>query len=159
MLKEWICGICISAMIVSIAKAVTPQNPSGKIIPIVGALIMILSVTAPVLKVSLEDVIKEVEENNLEYEWIENEFKNTNEKLSCEIIEDKMSSYIFERAERMGAECASVDVKVEKDKQGRFCIDSVKIILKKTNATQDKEKLREILISELSIPEKRMSLK
>lgn len=150
MLREWICGICISAIIVSMVKNIAPGNPSGKIVSLVGSIIMIISVIAPVIKSDFEDVFSKNALCNTEYEKIEADFRNTNEKLQSEIIEEEISSYVLKRAETLGVECTSADVTTARDAQGQIKLKSVKIELKENKV---KEQIAKVLKEELLISE------
>ena len=104
-LQSWIGRICAASILVAVIGALVPKNSAGKIVCLIGAVIMIFVLVSPFKKfdvLQLASYSHEYEEKLREK--VEN-MQAMNEKEENAIIEARLKSYILQRTEQMGIRC------------------------------------------------------
>lgn len=115
LLRNWICGICAVSVLIAIAQALTPKNAVAGSIRMIGALILIMVMLAPVAKINLRDFRITNRQMMAEAERKTKKIDAENQKIKESIIEDSLATYICKRAKQIGAD---VDATVT-------CVDEV----------------------------------
>ena len=102
--------MCAAAIAVSVIKALVPQNSAGACIGIAGAAVMILAVIAPFKGFEAENITRWRARCGGEVAAMSESLQAENRRLEEDIIQERLSAYILQRAEAVGAKCAAVTV-------------------------------------------------
>jgi len=124
-IKDWIVGICVTAVLVSVVKTLTPQNSAGKCVQLVGALMLIITVISPFKKLQFHTTLYQSNIYEYDREKLVVSLENENEKIRKEFIEDAIETYIFQRAEEFDIKLSRVYIEME---EKGIRIKSVEII-------------------------------
>ena len=54
-LRNWICGICAVSILIAVVQALAPKNAVAGSVRMIGALIMVIVMLAPLGKINLSD--------------------------------------------------------------------------------------------------------
>lgn len=155
--RNWIGGICAAAIIVSVAKAIAPQNPAGRCVQLIGALVLILAVLSPLRSLSVSDIAEYDRRYAPEIEELSHDLQEENEKIQEDIIEEEMSTYISERARDLDIECDAVSVDTVKKDDGYLYPYTLSIVTHGNVSEGDKAELKRIIERECAIDEDKIS--
>ena len=156
-LRSWICGICAAAILVSVAYAMAPKNSAGHFVRLSGAVIIILAVLAPFKQFKIEAISPYIVRYNLSYENLTENLQAENEKIQSLIIEDKMSTYILQRAQEIGVSC-EVTVSAGKSEDGYLYPASAHVVLDAATPEKKRLELMEIIEQECAIPDQAQTI-
>lgn len=108
LLRNWICGICAVSILIAIAQALAPKNAVSGSVRMIGALIMVIVMLAPIGKIKMSEFRVMSQRTAAELESKTRKINEENQKIKESIIEDSLASYICERAGNRGD-----DIRVE----------------------------------------------
>lgn len=149
--KDWIGGICAVAVIVSVIKAISPQNPAGKCVQLVGALVLILTVISPFKSLSISDVYINDRRYEFGFEEQSMALKEVNGNIQKEIIEDEIAAYISQRLLDSGVSGSDVTVGIAKGQKGDFYPDKVKIMTDENVSKSERREIEDIIKRECGV--------
>lgn len=153
LVKDWIGGICAVAIIVSVIKAIAPQNSAGRCVQLVGALVLVMAVISPFKSLSVSDIMKNDRRYELEFDRQNNRLQEENEKIQKEIIETEVSSYISQRLIDFGLKCKEVEVAAVKRQDGYLYPESIRILMDEKISETKRKEIEKTVKRECGIPE------
>ena len=145
-INNWILGIVSAAVIVSIILSIVPKNSVSKIVQMIGGIIIILAIIAPIKGVKLDDFTINSLKYDKEFSGLKRNFDEENEKIKISIIEEKLSSYILDKA---GGKIRA-KVYVSKNDQGGYYPRKVEIYYKSLSE-KEKRVLSDYIKEELGV--------
>ncbi len=151
LVKDWIGGICAVAVIVSVIKAISPKNPAGKCVQLVGALVLILTVISPFKSLSVSDIVINDRRCELEFEEKSLNLQEENENIQKEIIEDQIAAYISQRLLDFDLGGSHVAVEIVKGQDGGIYPDKVKILTDKNVSKSERREIEGIIKRECGV--------
>ncbi len=104
-LQNWVGRICTVTLIVAICGALTPKNSSGRIVCLIGTLIMTVVIISPFKKIDISQISAYSREYAQDLEGKINVMQETNEKTKEALIEERLATYILQRTSQMGVAC------------------------------------------------------
>ncbi|MBR3848813.1 MAG: hypothetical protein IKM21_05940 [Oscillospiraceae bacterium] len=111
-LSSWIAGISAVALIVSVISVVAPKNSAGRVVTMLGSILVLVAFVLPVLDFEALRLIGvgEAYEEKIS-EQIEKAEKETDE-IKNNIIKEKLTAYVLDKAKTDENEC-KVDIKIQ----------------------------------------------
>lgn len=157
LVKDWVGGICAVTIIVSVIKAVVPQNSAGRCVQLAGALVLIMAVISPFKSLSVSDIMKNDRGYELEFERQSRHLQEENENIQKEIIEKEISSYISQRLLDFGLDCEGIAVEVVKRKDGYLYPEEIRIITDRKVSEAERKEIKKTVKRECDIAEDRVA--
>ncbi len=157
LVKDWIGGICAVAIIVSVIKAIAPQNSAGRCVQLIGALVLILAVVSPFKSMSVSDIVKNDRSYELEFEKQSHNLQEENEKIQKQIIEKEVCSYISQRMLDFGLSCRVITVEIVKRQDGYLYPEEVRIITEQKLSQAERKEIEKVIKRECGIAEDKVA--
>lgn len=115
-MKEWIISLTAVSILVSAILAITPEGAAKRTVRLAGGLILFLVLIKPLKELDAGDIAFYNMQYRTEYEKYEEKLIEKNSSMVKTIIEDKVRTYILQKAEALGLECdAEVIARTGKD--------------------------------------------
>lgn len=148
-LRDWLLGITVAAMILALADSLMPDGTVKKVGKLAGGLLLIIVTLRPILGLDYEAMAASLANYRFETEEYNNSLEIENDRLKKIIIEDRTGAYIQDKAAELGIDC-SVDVICNKNEDGMIYPESAVIC---GELTQDEmERLASLIEGEVAIP-------
>lgn len=105
MIKDWISSVTAASILVSAALALTPNGSVKKVVRLVGGLILLIVLSAPLKELDFKDIAFYNMQYRADYEKYEEKLIKENSVMIKSIIEDKTETYILQKAGELGLDC------------------------------------------------------
>ena len=115
-LCDWMRGITVAAIILSLADSLMPDGAVKKIGKLTGGLLLMIVVLRPFLSLDYETLAGSIANYKFEVQQHGAQVEVINTRLKKLIIEDRTGAYIQDKAGQLGLECTvEVDCRVKDD--------------------------------------------
>jgi len=104
-IREWIIGLTAVSIVVSAALAITPSGSVKKTVRLIGGLILFIILIRPLKELDAGDIAFYNMQYRADYEKYEEKLITRNSSMIKTIIEDKLRTYILQKAADLGVEC------------------------------------------------------
>jgi stage III sporulation protein AF len=104
-LRTWLLGITAAALLIAAADSLTPAGTVKKIGKLIGGLVLVLAVIAPLSSLDAEMLSQNLTEYRAESGAYGEAIDEANGRLLKAIIEEKTAAYIEEKADALGIVC------------------------------------------------------
>ena len=150
-LQRYLLAVTAAALAVSLVRAV-PQNRSiGRIVDLIGGVIVLIVLLRPVLSLSVHDLDSFFSEFRPDDALID-EAVSAGEKESARLITEQTRAYILDKARALGAE---VTVQIELAALSEHYQYPYRVTLRGRWTAQQRKALGDYLFQALGIPEER----
>lgn len=109
-IRQWILGITGAAMIAAIARSVTPEGRTKRVVTLASGLAVMLALIAPVLTIDFEDYSQYLEKYRETGENYAAALDDENEKLTRALIEENLAAYILDKGAALGIDDLTASV-------------------------------------------------
>lgn len=105
LIRNWILSVTVCAMIIALAEGMMPDGTVKKIAKLTGGLVLMLGILQPIVHLDYDELFQAA--NGLpEVEvTIPTAGEDTNTVLIKSIIEEKLSAYVWDKAQALGIAC------------------------------------------------------
>ena len=152
LIRDWLVGITCGAIIVALADGLSPDGTVRKIGRLTGALVLVLAMIQPVLRVDSRTFAGILTEYRAEAMGTADALEEENGRLVKDIIADQTGAYILDKAEELGVDCR-VRVTAWAESGGYPVPDRVEIAGNLTRGEQ--AALTRVIAADLAIPAER----
>ncbi len=121
-LSEWIRGVVITSLLVSLLVALVPDQSFRRIARLTGGLIFLLAALQGVNEVDFSRFSADFETYREEIEAREKEFEKENETLMLQSIAQGAETYILDKAKTLGLN-VTVSVQAKADENGSYYLE------------------------------------
>lgn len=156
LVRTWILGITVSAMVLAAADTLMPEGAVKKAGRFTGGLVLILCVLQPLVKLDYEDLYAMAESLPASAICTDQLEEEANEPMKA-IIEEELATYIVDKAAQLGASCSAA-VTCRTEEQSRVPVPNKAVITGSLTPAQKKE-LSDALERELGIAPERQIYK
>ncbi len=103
-LRTYLLSVASASLLTGVVLSLLPKGRLHSIIRLVGALILIVTVVSPVLKLDLEMMTADWEQIRTDASGIQQSALEESEQLFSQLIKEQCETYISDRADRLGLE-------------------------------------------------------
>lgn len=115
-LRDYLLSIVAVSLLVSVTTAVIRQDTVKRIVNMVGGLLIVITTISPLMKINGESVTKAIWKMQLDAEAVSNGVEFGSKALMQQVISDKCTTYILDKAETLGLDLR-VEIDLEEDDQ------------------------------------------
>ena len=109
--KHWLSAIVAAAMLVSVAQSLVPKGAFQRIVRLTGALALLVVMLRPALDIPVGELLPEWDGLRQKTSQLEETYKADNQQALAAVIEERLASYIGDKADELGLTC-TVQVEV-----------------------------------------------
>ena len=150
---EWIRSMAGAALVCGIALALTPAGRVKHVLKIISGAVMAIALISPLLGGKLELLPMDISKYRDEAAIVAGDAEKEQTNLNRTIIEQKLGSYILDKAQSLGIDDLSLSVVLKWGDEGFWYPYEISLI---TNAPPlEKKGLATYIEGELGIPESR----
>ena len=110
--KNWLSAIVAAAMLISAAQSLVPKGTFQRIARLTGSLALAVVMLRPALDIPVGRLLPEYEGLRREMLRLEEAYEAENEAAIASVIEERLASYIEDKADELGLTC-TVQVKTQ----------------------------------------------
>lgn len=155
LIKSWLVGITITAVLVALAESLMPSGTVKKIGRLVGGLVLLLAVIKPVIGLDSHALAAVLAEYQVDMPQAETSVGVENAYLMKSIIEERTGAYILDKAAALGIDCR-VTVTTVAGEEGEYPIPDAAEITGNLTAEQ-RAALTRTIEADLAIPAERQT--
>lgn len=152
---DWIRSIAATALIASIAIALTPKGKVQRVLKVICGLLLIIVIISPLTGEATKNISLDLAEYRSKADDIASLAEKKDMNLSRGIIEREFEEYILDKASEIGVFLESVDVTANWSENAYWYPSEVTLVGELT--TGDRNRISIIIESELGIPEDRQN--
>lgn len=141
-------SVSAAALLMSFVLAIMPEGRIRHTAKFLGALLVVLVVVSPVVKLNAENMARTIAKFEMEKESLRTGIEVKNREILSELIKENTQAYILDKAERMGI-AVTVDVTMRDEGDYPFPV-SVMLTGRLTPAEQTR--LERVIEQDLGIP-------
>ena len=119
-LRNWIIGICVGALICSIARAIAPKGVSGSAVRLACGFITVALLVGPLREFDFEEYAFRIGEIRAEGGEYADEAISRGEENIKAVIEQRCEAYILDKAAELGIENAAANVSAKITDGGKY---------------------------------------
>ena len=149
--KGYLLSVSVCAFLVSLMIAILPEGGVKKVGNLIGALLMILAVVAPIAKIDVNRIAKSVTMFDMRTEEIRTGIEIQNRSVLSEVISERIETYILDKAEEIGV---SISAEITLDEEGGYPYP-VYVLIKGAVSEEDKVYLEYLIERDVGIPPER----
>ena len=153
-MRTWILSVTISAMIIAVAESMMPEGTVKKVAKLTGGLVLMLGILQPIVRMDYDDLF--LAANGLPDISVQAQEtqKSGNQEILKSIIEEELSAYVLDKAEKMGCSC-EVEFHCIPGESGTPMPESVKVRGQLT--AQQRSAMQALLAEDLGIPKEQQT--
>lgn len=149
-IRSWIAGISAVVLIVSVISVIAPKNTAGRVVSMLGSILVLVAFVLPVLDLEALSLIDAGEAyKETVSEKIEKTEKETAD-IKDGIIKNKLTAYVLDKAKTEESEC-KVNIEVRDG-----AVVSATLVSGKKDVS---ERVSEILVKELGVAKESVKIK
>lgn len=152
-LKGYLLSVCISSLLASFAQELLPKGSARRAASLIGSLIVMLAVMAPLVELDADTLAQSISELQLELETVRTGIAVTNRDIQAEIIKERCEAYILDKATAMGL-TLEVEIQLSGDQTYPY---PVGVTLRGQVSESERSTLSNMIAQELGIPEERQA--
>jgi len=107
---QWVMGLAASALLTSLALAVTPKGRVRDVLKLVCGAVMVIALVSPLLRFDLASFSINAERFREELGAVQDNVSETGKRLTRDIIEKECAAYILDKAQVLGLSVQRVSV-------------------------------------------------
>ena len=115
-LKDYLMSIVAVSLLVAVVTAVIRQDTARRIVSMMGGLLIVITTVSPLLKIDGDAVSRAIWKMQLDTESVSNGVELGSKALMRQVISDRCTTYILDKAENLGL-VLQVEVKLEENDQ------------------------------------------
>lgn len=150
---EWVRAIAGAALICAAATALTPKGKVKNVLKLLCGIVLIIAMINPILKQDFPNMSMDMSDYRKKADEIIGESKEKEASISRTIIEDKLETYILDKAKSLNAPLQSVEVTVKWGDEG--CWYPYEVSLKADIPEREKNLVSNSIEAELGVPKER----
>ena len=127
-IRTWLLGIVLTAFAVALARQLAPKGREQAVVRLAGGLLLTIVFLKPLQSFSIHDISLSVGGISVETEEQYRYYREKQQNDLEAIIVAKTESYIWDKANELGLECATVTVKTLVGENGIPLPDEVTIV-------------------------------
>lgn len=104
-IRQWLLGITCAALVLAIAESLTPEGAIRKVGRLTGGLVLLIAMIQPLLSLDEDALTRALTEYHFSMDSYSRDLEEENWNLMKDIIEERSSAYIQDKAESMGIDC------------------------------------------------------
>lgn len=104
-IRQWLLGITCVALVLAIAESLTPEGAIRKVGRLTGGLVLLIAMIQPLLSLDEGALTRALTEYHFSMDSYSQDLEEENWNLMKDIIEERSSAYIQDKAESMGIDC------------------------------------------------------
>lgn len=151
LLKEYLLSVTAACFLLAVVMAVVKQGTIRKLAGILGGLLIILTAISPLLKIDSDAVAEAIWKLELDSESISSGIELGSRTLLCQVISEKCSTYILDKASSLGLE-VQVEVRLEESAEVPY---PTEVTLRGTWSPAQQRILSDYICEELGVPAER----
>lgn len=155
LISGWVRSIAATALISSVALAITPKGKVQRVLKAVCGVLIIIAVISPIANGAVSDISLDLAEYRASTDKIVGNAQTANMNLSRSIIEDDLEEYILDKAKEMGVGEITAEINSEWSDDGYWYPREV--TLTGEIDALSRNKLSSVIESELGIPIERQN--
>lgn len=153
LLGQWVRGIAAVAVICGAALAVTPKSKVKNVLKVLCGVVLIIALIRPFIDSDSAELSMDMARYRAQADAVAKNAEEQKTNLSRSIIEQKLESYILDKAQSMEITDLEANVILKWGDEGFWY--PYEIELKTNSAAGDRNKLSSFVQGELGIPESR----
>ncbi|NCB51787.1 MAG: hypothetical protein EOM54_07905 [Clostridia bacterium] len=153
LLREWVLGLCGSAVVCALALAVCPKGRVNGVLRVICGAVMTIALLAPVVGLDFEVYSESLEKYRVAADETAGSASKSEDILTRTIIEDECAAYILDKAVKLGLSMSCVRVSARWSEEGFWY--PYEAVLQALGTQEKKTELAEIVASDLGIPRDR----
>ena len=150
---EWVRAIAGAALICAAATALTPKGKVKNVLKLLCGIVLIIAMINPILKQDFPNMSMDMSDYRKKADEIIGESKEKEASISRTIIEDKLETYILDKAKSLNAPLQSVEVTVKWGDEG--CWYPYEVSLKADIPEREKNLVSNSIEAELGVPKEK----
>lgn len=143
-------ALCAMSLLCGAAMSISPEGSVKKIMSVLCAAVLIMSVLMPIKKFDFSSYALELAKLEEREQALQRDGEKINLRLNRLVIQSEYEAYIMDKAEKLGLKAERVKVGVEWSTEGLWVPKTAEIEC--TGEEKLKRSLSEIILSELGIP-------
>lgn len=113
-LQNYLLSVSAAALLMSLLLALLPSGHVKQTAKFTGALLVVLAVVAPVVKLNADDLARSIAMLQMEKEQLRTGVEVKNREILAELIKEQSEAYILDKAEELGL-TLSVDITLREE--------------------------------------------
>ncbi len=150
MIENSVRALCAMSMLCGAAMSISPEGSVKKIMSILCASVLIMSVLLPIKQIDFSAYAVELAKLQQHEQDLRSSGEEINSRLNRLVIQAEYEAYIMDKAEKLGLKAEGVKVGAEWSTEGLWIPTSVEIEC--VGDEKLKKSLSKIILSELGIP-------
>jgi len=153
--KEYILAVCITALIITLLQAVITDEAIKKYSSFAGGVALLIVMATPLVHLDPSQAVDIIQSHLQQADALEAQIENHEGLSSADLISERCTAYILERAESLGLS-VRIDLEMSDDKYYPY---PASVIITGSWDELQKNKLENILTNEIGIPSQRQEWK
>lgn len=149
-MRKYLMSVISAALLVTLLQQFVPKGKLKQLLGVVGGLVMILTVVAPVTSINDDIIPTAISKFSMQTRELQTGIQVKNRELAARIINNRCSEYILDKAAQMGVE---VSVEITMSEQDYPYPIEIEII--GNVSQQDRDILSNMIEQELGVTKER----
>ena len=147
--RTWIYGVCVAAVLVSVAKSIAAKNTAGRYVSVIGSVVIVCAMLSPFKSIDVRDISKYRVQYDYQSRALSESLQEQNERIKFGIIEKELSAYILERAEQTQTQCTDARVTLCMTEDDEISVKAVELTFSDGESQIKKQEFKALILEEL----------
>lgn len=152
-MEQWLLGVACASFLLVVSGALVQGSSGKRVCKLAGSLLLLLVTMGPILRLDQQDWEELLQLDTQVMEEAEQALSEQNNLMYESIIEEETEAYILDKAEALGVQC-QVEVVVQWEDE---IPQPWSVRVKGTWTQAQRDRLSNMLVEELGIPQERQS--